>query len=334
MAATEQGRWIITSPNMPSIPHFPVDAVTVKIRSDGRFGEEDFTLCPQVFCKQYAHRMVVRRYPGDDAIESVMWWTPVSDNFETLPGSSYTDLGRLRSGQLKTIDAMTWNLRNRAYDIIAQNPHGDWVTLEGVIAHMRYGVMRLKYSPYTFREMVMDVAQTQRLYLDALALCDYIQDDWPTRFLTLGPPPKRTRSEFVGAWTADPSVVQQLHHAGIPVYFVRISVGVGDLERRAWRFQPALRIGLATTGDWCMPERYGGMPNTKLHSATSSINDYGDLERYYYDMDRQGTVQPVGERGKMTLYIVAQPPGRSKTRRKKNTGATICPPIGVDQNIH
>ncbi|KAF7970450.1 hypothetical protein HWV62_23893 [Athelia sp. TMB] len=221
MSWVQSGRWSISSPNMLTIAFFPIEKVSLRLRSDGRFADEDFTITPQVFTSNYAHRILVRRHPGNHCEESVMWWTPEMTDFLAITQSSYQALGRLRSECLRKIDAMTWNLSNRAYNIISRNPRADWAALEALISNMRHGVLRLKHSPYTFKEVKMDVAQTQRLYLDALAMCDYVEDKWANKLQSVGPVLMPPRSEYMGAWTSDPSVVQKLHHAGIPVYFVQ-----------------------------------------------------------------------------------------------------------------
>ena len=319
MSSVEYGRWVITSPNMREIPFFPIDRASVRLRSDGRLGDEDFTLTPQIFCKEYAHRILVRRHPGNGSTEAVMWWTPSRQEFQPLTRSSYQSLGRLHSNRFAVIDAMTWNLSNRAYNIIGRNPGADWAALEALIANMRHGVMRLKHSPFTYRELVMDVAQTQRLYLDALAMCDYVEDKWANLLQSVGPICEIAKSEFMGAWTADPSVVQKLHHAGIPVYLVRGRSTVPShcyqrVLQTNWR-----RDNQVVTADMGLPERYNGVPERNLHSSVSQLNQYGDLHEYFFKLDEEHKVDAAGVRGRLTEPVVPSKRSRNKKRHTQGT---------------
>ncbi|KAF7984849.1 hypothetical protein HWV62_10805 [Athelia sp. TMB] len=313
---------------MPEVPFFPIDRVSVRLRLDGRFGDEDFTLAPQIFATEYAHRILVRRRPNDDAAEAVMWWTPSRGDFEPITLSSYQSLGRLHSQRLVTLDAMTWNLSNRAYGIIASNPNAEWGALEALVANMRHGIMRLIHSPYTYTELKMDVAQTQRCYLDALAMCDYVQDKWANKLQSVGPVSRTPLSEFMGAWTADPSVVQRLHHAGIPVYFVRHRSTIRfdpymKVLQRAWR-----RDDRVVTVELGQPERYSGVPNRNLHSSTSQLNEYGGLSNFIFTLDDRNRVEPAGDRGRMN-----QPFNTAVGRRSRGKKRSSQEPVAQSQPI-
>ncbi|KAF7981388.1 hypothetical protein HWV62_33879 [Athelia sp. TMB] len=329
MASVVHGRWVITSPNMPLLPFFPIDRVSVRLRSDGKLGDEDFTLAPQIFTNEYAHRILVRRHPAEGSTETVMWWTPCQDEFQPLSRSSYHSLGRLRSDRFALIDAMTWNLSNRAYNIIGSNPGADWAALEALIANMRHGVMRLKHSPFTYRELIMDVAQTQRLYLDALAMCDYVEDKWANVLQAVGPVCEKTKTEYIGAWTADPAVVQKLHHAGVPVYFVRSLPTVAPCSYDRVLQNTWCRDDRVVTSDMGLPERYNGVPGRNQHASASQLNQYGGLENYFFKLGDDKNVHAVGSRGKMSKPVVASNSRRSRNKKRQATGApvTSSPPI-------
>ncbi|KAF7966521.1 hypothetical protein HWV62_38062 [Athelia sp. TMB] len=309
--------WFITSPNMPKIPFIAIDRVSVRLRTDGRFGEEDFTQAPQIYSEKYPHRILIPARPSESSAESAMWWTPKQDNFERISRSSYTNLGRLRSSRLDMIDAITWNLRKRVFAMIARDPGKDWTVLEALVAHMRYGVMRLQHNPYTFQELVMDVAQTQRLYHDARSLCDYVQQDWSKKLNSLGPVAIPTRDDVMGAWSKDPTIVQQLHHAGIPVYFVRPLDAMGIDISASHPTAPCARANNIITEDWGLPARYSGLPGTASHAAVSSLNKYGDLEKYFYELDGRGDLQAVGERGDIHRTPALLPNVKTRSRKAK-----------------
>ncbi|KAF7977927.1 hypothetical protein HWV62_1989 [Athelia sp. TMB] len=315
------GRWEVTSPNMKTIPFFPIERVSVRPRLDGRLGDEDFTLSPQIFSRLYPHRILLRRFPGDNTDAAAMWWTPTLDNFVPLTNSSYKSLGRVHSSRVKIIDALTWSLRNRAYSIIAENRDDDLAALSALISGMRHGVTRMRYSPYTFRELVLDVAQTQRLYLEALAMCDFLEDRWDRKLNSVGPIKTAPHREFMGAWTSDPSVVQQLYQAGIPVYFVR-PMGIINRSSRIIRVQSLCRRDeKVETADWsptALPERYSGLPGDDMHRASSELNRYGDLDKYFLDIDTKQDVVPVGERGTIVMSTPSATKKRTKNRWKSS----------------
>ncbi|KAF7978623.1 hypothetical protein HWV62_45107 [Athelia sp. TMB] len=305
---------------MSHIPFISVDRVSVRVRADGRFGEEDFTLNPQIYSKKYAHRMLVHCCPTIPCPESVMWWTPDRDNFQSVAVSSYRNLGRLCSSKLRIMDDLTWKLRLRAFDLIACDPTADWSVLEGLVANMRYGVMRLKHNPFTFQEMVMDVAQTQRLYLDALSMCDYAQDNWSNRLHSAGPMRLLTRAGIMGAWSSDPSVVQLLHHSGVPVYFVRPPLPLETGDKHV--IPPHItRDGEIITADWGVPDRYTGPPGEALHAAASVLNSYGDLDKIFLDLDEKGVLHPVGERG--AIHRPQPSAGKPKVKTRKSRSSAL-----------
>ena len=318
---------MITSPNMTHIPFFPIERVSVRPRLDGGLGDEDFTTSPQIFSPQYRHRVLIRCQPREKTNLSAMWWRPSPDNFVRLSRSSYQSLGRVHSRTIPIIDEMSWRLRDRAYRLISKNSGQNLGTLESLISAMRHGVNRLKHSPYTLRELVLDVAQTQRMYLEALAMCEYLEDHWDKQLQSVGPTKRPTHTEYMGAWTTDPTVVQMLQHAGIPVYFVRPR-GTVDDDAKLIKLQPSFqRDERIVTAEWAattreelaVPERYSGIPGEDMHRAASQLNRYGDLTSYILGINGEQDIVPVGARGSINVPPAPQATKkRSKTRGKQN----------------
>ncbi|KAF7968509.1 hypothetical protein HWV62_30232 [Athelia sp. TMB] len=302
-------------------------------RLDGGLGDEDFTMSPQIFSPQYRHRVLIRRQPGEKTNLSAMWWRPSPDNFVRLSRSSYQSLGCVHSRSIPIIDEMSWRLRDRAYRLISKNSGKNLGRLESLISAMRHGVNRLKHSPYTLRELVLDVAQTQRMYLEALAMCEYLEDHWDERLQSVGPIKRPTHTEYMGAWTTDPTVVQMLQHAGIPVYFVRPK-GAVDSDAKLIKSQPSFqRNERIVTAEWlaptqqelAVPERYSGIPGEDMHRAASQLNRYGDLATYILGINSEQDVVPVGARGSISVPPAPEATKkRSKTRGKHNNSASIA----------
>ncbi|KAF7970273.1 hypothetical protein HWV62_24460 [Athelia sp. TMB] len=194
--------------------------------------------------------------------------------------------------------------------------------LEFAVTKMRQGVMRLLYNPYTFKEMVLDVAQTQRYYLDALAMCEFAEEDWATRLSRLGPVSKHLYDDRLGAWSTDPSTVQSLYHAGIPVYYVRPIHSLTGEDGVPQVLTKAVRDGSVDTRDWdecgvlmSFPTRFAGPPSESLHQALSEENRYRDLEEYFLELNGDRALTPVG----MKSTLVNVPP-YSQKRSKRSKG--------------
>ncbi|KZP02074.1 hypothetical protein FIBSPDRAFT_970515 [Athelia psychrophila] len=71
--AVRMGDYTVTSPNVRVIPFMPTGLVSLRMRSDGRYGEHDFTICPQVFSAEHVHRVLVRnrQSPMNTHLESL-----------------------------------------------------------------------------------------------------------------------------------------------------------------------------------------------------------------------------------------------------------------------
>ncbi|KAF7965595.1 hypothetical protein HWV62_42681 [Athelia sp. TMB] len=283
-------------------------SVSAKLRADGRFSEQDYTQCTQIFAERYAHRVLIRskRHVCQQSRDACMWWTPSRLNFEPLTNSVFPDLGRFHAPQLSDIDDLTMTVKRRAYTIMGGRPSKNWQDMEFAVTNMRHGVMRLLYNPYTFKEMVLDVAQTQRYYLDALAMCEFAEGTWATRFARIGPLSKDVCHDRLGAWSTDPATVQKLHHAGIPVYYVRTSASLTAKTRIRRVLSEAVRDVSIVTGDWeedgvvmSFPERYIGAPSDALHQALSEDNRYRDLEVYFMELNGDRALAPVGSKARM-----------------------------------
>ncbi|KAF7973666.1 hypothetical protein HWV62_14642 [Athelia sp. TMB] len=305
---------------MPHIPHFDINRVSVRLRADGRFGYHDHTLSPQSFSYRFSYRILIKRKPRQETCEDwCMWWSPTMANFAPLPSSAFSDIGRFRGAQLETIDRLTMIARNRAYDLVHRYPDLNLRDLEFTGTNMRRGVMRLRYNSYTYREMVLDVSQTQRYYHETVAYCDYIDGHWTARFAQPGRTSSRVLTEVLGAWSTDPSVVQKLFLAGIPVYFVRPSALLSGKEQVVNTQMSPVQDESIITADWTesghdvpFPARYIGAPSEAMHHALSEENRFTDIEQYFLGVDKASLAIPIGTRR-------LDESGSSKNRFPRNT---------------
>ena len=64
-AQTDDGQWVLTSPNSSFVPLPVLDRIQVEVKSDGRCGIEDPIQWPQLFSKVYCHYALILRRPDD-----------------------------------------------------------------------------------------------------------------------------------------------------------------------------------------------------------------------------------------------------------------------------
>ncbi|KAF7977844.1 hypothetical protein HWV62_2597 [Athelia sp. TMB] len=311
-----------------------MDRVSARLRVDGRFGEQDYTRCPQIFSDRFAHRVLLRSKPrmGQQYSDACMWWTPSRANFVPLKSSAFSDLGRFSAPHMTEMEDLTLLLKRRACVIIRDNPCEDWRDLEFAVTNMRHGVLRLIGHPYTFKEMVLDVAQTQHYYLDALAMCEFVEDQWAVRLSKSGPVSKKIYRDRLGAWTMDPSAAQKLFQAGIPVYFVRPIESLTSNERVLRMQLTAERDARIEIRDWeergvvvAFPNRYVGPPTVALHGALSEENRYRDLDAYFVTMTGGRLLSPVGTKSRL-VPIDSPPNKRRKNSRVKQSAPQVHTP--------
>lgn len=164
--AVRMGSYSVTSPNIQSIPFMPTGHVALRLRKDGCHGEDDFTVRPQIFSYNYAHRALVRNHdlPHNSYLEC-MWWTPNNSDFTCIPNCSYGHLGRCSNATLIYIDNLGALLKMRVSQITSDTSSVKHANLEGMCASMCHAILWLQYHSYTVREMIIGVAYTQRLYL-------------------------------------------------------------------------------------------------------------------------------------------------------------------------
>ena len=83
-----------------------------------------------------------------------------------------------------------------------------------------HNLMIILNHPLTFRDVVVFVAEAQRYFLDVMAFLDYVLDVLPH---ITHPPfiPLPVRSQWMGCFTADTKVCDELFHAGVLVWLVR-----------------------------------------------------------------------------------------------------------------
>lgn len=223
-------RWVITSPNMSHVPAVQLGTQHVYARRDGRFGFNDFTLVPQIFCGEYAHHCCAPEptaggRPGSSD-RRILWVTPTRKDFAPVKGSVFAGLGNLRPELVDKFSRMYDSLHRRAMDYKAAAGAQDAMTkmVAVLVSALRLALVRLRCAPCTFRDLVLQVADFQRRYIDLESFLLYYTKVQRRHTLPLEQRDHDVHEvdpSLMGAFCFQPSDVQWLFEAGIPVWYLR-----------------------------------------------------------------------------------------------------------------
>lgn len=317
------GSLTVTSPNVPDIPFMPTGQVSLQLRSDGRFGEHDFTICPQVFSQHHVHRALVRaRVSPHNSHLACIWWTPSPSDFALLPNSAYGDLGRCVSGQLFEIHELGSLLTDRITNLIHRRHGPSFDKLFTLARSMRHATLHLRFHPYTFRELVIGVAHAQRVYLDALALTDYLERDFESRMHNAAVYVQPLLSHVLGASSTDIETVHRLQLAGVPAYLVvphkdALVLGATQIVPSPPCPSIAPRAYVDCVTAITTPILYTGVASPAMHDIMSLPPRNTSLDGFFFGLDNEFKIVPIGARG--TVGVTGIPSSLSTRRKFKST---------------
>ncbi|KII82976.1 hypothetical protein PLICRDRAFT_180852 [Plicaturopsis crispa FD-325 SS-3] len=213
-----EGDMVITSPNVDYVPYLTLGRSRLIQRADGRFGPQDFTLMPQKFSIKYPHSGLIPRLPLDrDHRAAPLWLTPGREQFIVCAGTAFNDVGNLCQEWVGKVEPLVKELSDGVAKYEASNPR-DYV-LAGALTNLKQTMSRLKFNPYTGRDLINDYAYMCRCALDVHAHLKFLLHY--QHLMVAGNDPAPVVPSALGAWTDDPEVVQFLVATGIPVWFVR-----------------------------------------------------------------------------------------------------------------
>lgn len=317
----------ITSPNIRFIPFMPTGPVSLRMREDGRFAEHDFTLCPQALSDNHVHRILVRdrKSAHNDHIDC-MWWTPEICDFDPLPHSAYSDLGRCVNGRILRIDELCSLLKTKMMTMSTGCDRPTAVVLNNLASSMRRASLALRFHSYTLREMMIGVAYTQRSYLDALAYSDYIEYRFGDKMNgSTTASVQVPMLHVLGASSTDAATVNRLQLAGVPAYLVvpdedALVLGATVVEAMPsspfpFSVNPMIDEGREIQP---MPLLHNSSSPSEMHAVMTMSPHYASLERYFIGLDANFTVVPLGVRGIVCVNEPVAPPkrkGRATTRK-------------------
>lgn len=207
---------------MRSVPLFYFDPQPLRARADGRFGLEDCWQHPQVWTEKYSFAPAIMRKPST-TIElekhefRLLWWNPQRGDYVLLRGSAFADLGKLSPQATEPLLEIQKKISDRLRRFSEQNSIPNPVHFYE--ASMRSTYTRLQDCPMTFRDVVGQVTEFQRICLDLLAMLDYLEIYHPRSIDETHPWP--ADYSRVGCFTSNPEVTKRLFLAGLPVWLIR-----------------------------------------------------------------------------------------------------------------
>lgn len=320
-------KFILTTPNMDFIPEPFVGLVQVHLRSNYAYGPVDPFLWPQIFSPGFEYLAVLRHPYPETHRYAPIWWSPkTSVDFHIVHGSAFTHLGSMRSPSFDLLDALVSEMSSHVADHQADvglQPHLNYLHTAMIRARDR-----VKFYPCTFRDMCFQVREVQRFWLQCRAYIDY------TRLVATESrhEPLPVQKGYIGAFTTDPGVVQQLFHAGIPVWWIRPNVGVTKpIEpQRLNRMRRPYHIVQTMWVSGSQPLYSGLAGSEHLRVITQSKHSYVDVSHspllYRYDRDSY-----ISQRRETSSTPNNHPRSSSKSTRTRlqrdSTAPCQLPPI-------
>ncbi|KIO10371.1 hypothetical protein M404DRAFT_21322 [Pisolithus tinctorius Marx 270] len=186
----------ITSPNANFVPKpFLFEGKTIMLCHNSWFGHIDCFQWPQLYAEHYMN------VPEDFALER---------------GSAFR-VGRVHPDKWKHLEIVYKRLEEQVKNWPPKNPDDEgplWVHIW--IRQCQRSLMHLKQLPFTFCDTVVLVMLFQHLCLDIYAMVDSLE-------IKITPPSGpffNAKQHWMGAFTTDPDVCEQLFEARIPIWLV------------------------------------------------------------------------------------------------------------------
>lgn len=219
-AVLKDGNYFIMSPYpQQSIPCPPFDSV-VQLRADWRFGPDDPTSWPQVFMSAFRHYCVIKAKPSDPFDPDNIWWKPLEEpDFHPGPRGS----GEISTLFLRLYHEPYEDLRRRVRAYINANHRKDIPRdVYTLVIQLESSFGRLRELAYTWYVAGRTVSKFQHVYLELLALMDWIEIYVPVLESRIPLPPSRENPSIMGTYLAggDTEWVERFYAARIPFWII------------------------------------------------------------------------------------------------------------------
>ncbi|KAG6914082.1 hypothetical protein DXG01_002499, partial [Tephrocybe rancida] len=225
-ALVDNGKWIVTSPNMKRIFYPPLGGDRpIYLRKSLRYGDDDPIQWPQNFIPDAPHLpcIPIRKNDTEDPMQ-ILWWMPTEADF-LEEGSVVKGLGRLMPYIITLLAKPCRSLLERA-----EKQKSDDFTQ--VLANLLKSFLdRISFLPASFRTTQRLTRELQRLALELCGRLTFLEIVLPK---SKEPPTKSApeAAKVIGAFTMNLTVCEDLFRIGIPVYLIRPSGGVATMKIR------------------------------------------------------------------------------------------------------
>ncbi|KAJ2935927.1 hypothetical protein H1R20_g1168, partial [Candolleomyces eurysporus] len=229
--AKGHAQWLISSPNMYSIPQALIGVRHVRARANGKYGLDDRMLHPQVVCKGYEWIGCIPK-PCNDL--HILRWTPRLEDTTSVTGTWFeTDCRIFKEEHVDALRGQATLCFDIAFKTLERQRSA--TILSSMVAHTQQCLERLTYGlPY--RDLLLTVGDIQRACLDIRGLSTYITTFWPRSVPTSmeSLKPHCVDTSLMGCFTHSREEAQFLHSIGIPVWWIRPAFSVNQFDTRVW----------------------------------------------------------------------------------------------------
>jgi hypothetical protein len=206
---------------MTWVPNVKLRPFSLRANKDGRFGRYDPTLFPQITPSDFCWFAAVRVRPKDplDPLQE-LWWDVSETDFTLDSSSVFCNIGKLSPHRIKRFQDLQTQLSARVKYQHEKMGFNVLVNAEDVV--LKHTVTRLQMVSSTFKDTVGQVSEFQRNYLLLLALLDYREIFEPRFTILVDGAPKAFPVDHtrMGIVTTQPTTVQYMFYAGIPVWYL------------------------------------------------------------------------------------------------------------------
>jgi hypothetical protein len=268
---------------MPWIPFFDLEPRDLRARRDGRFGIEDCFQHPQVWSEKHPWAPCILRKPDKEVLENhslqVLWWDVTPRFYEMAPGSAFGNLGTLSIKAWEPFQRLQQYLSNRLRRYQEQG-HVNRVANSYEWA-IKSTLLRLRDCPLSFRDLVGQVAEFQRLCLDLYAILDYVEI-YEHRLGASLPLDHAVDPKIMGCFTSDLEVACKLYRMGLPFWLVRSAESIDPSKIKVKRVVSLLPLSRdIVTAEW-------------LDTSTGMDAAYPTIHHGYSGRDRHIAARGMG----------------------------------------
>ncbi|TFK60528.1 hypothetical protein BDN72DRAFT_904875 [Pluteus cervinus] len=322
----DKGEMFITSPNYRQILAPPLGGDRkLYMRENFRYGPDDPVQWPQAFVPYMAHLVALPIPPENESNPlHVMYWIPGHHDFTQESTSIFTGLGRLHSSKFKALNDLCQALLDRSNACVRKDDSTFVLEYSTVL---RDYLHRIHTILTDFGTMVKLVRGLQRIYLEFLALLDYLEEFQPRMDGAVVSSPNDV-TPVMGCFVHTQSHAEMMLRAGIRCWFIRPTSALlkTKIRRRVTIQQPddlipmtALRnatwIHVGSSSD---PSKYRA-----IYLQLSKLLSYPDPFASTCAPDDPNTPIPEPPRKKLkTSSVFVRPRGSRDSRSQANTKGT------------